>query len=82
MKKITKTFEVYDYSELSKEAQKKALDTWNEHNDLFWLGSMLNDECNQLIHEHGIVCTSNHPMCLYSLSHSQGDGVMFEGSFT
>lgn len=82
MQKITKTFEVYEYSELSPEAFKKAHSAWNEHNDLFWLGSMLNDECNQLIKEHGIVCTSNHPVVNYSLSYSQGDGAMFEGNFT
>lgn len=82
MKKITKTFEVYEYSELSKEAQKKALDAWNEGNDMPFLGSILNDECGQLLREARIECTSNHPVVNYSLGYSQGDGAMFEGSFS
>ena len=81
MKTITKTYEVYSYSELSDKAQKSAVSDWNEHNDMPFLQSMLNDECNQLIREQGITCTSNHPVCLYSLSNSQGDGLMFEGTF-
>ncbi len=81
MKKITREIELYEYSELSKEAKKKALDTWNETNDLPFMQSMLNDECGQLLKENGITCTSNHPVCLYSLAHCQGDGLMFQGSF-
>jgi hypothetical protein len=81
VKTITKTYEVYEYSELSKDAQEKALSTWNENNDMPFLQAMLNDECNEMLKEHGIRCDSNHPVCLYSLSHSQGDGLMFEGTF-
>lgn len=79
MKKVS--IEVYEHSELSSDAFKKALGAWNKYNDMPFLQSMLNDECGQLLKKHGIICTSNHPVCLYSLSHSQGDGLMFEGSF-
>lgn len=82
MKTITRQIDLYSYQELSPKAKKRALSDWNEHNDMPFLQSMLNDECGQLLKEHGIKCTSNHPVCLYSLSYCQGDGLMFEGSFT
>lgn len=81
MKKITKTYEVYDIDQLSAKARENALREWNEENDMPFLQSILNDECGQMLKEQGITCTSNHPVCLYSLSLSQGDGLMFEGSF-
>ena len=82
MKKIIRTINLYEYSELEAKAKTKALNHWNEHcGNLMWLQSYLNDQCGGLLREHGIVCTSNHPVCLYSLSHSQGDGLMFEGTF-
>jgi len=79
MKKIN--INVYEYAELSKKAQEKALANWQKNNDMPFLQSMLNDECGQLIKDYGITCTSNHPDCLYSLSNCQGDGLMFTGSF-
>ncbi len=81
MKKITREIELYEYSELSDEAKKKALAKWNEGNDMPFMQSMLNDECNELLRGHGIIRASGNPVCLYSLSHCQGDGLMFEGSF-
>lgn len=81
MKKITKTFEVYEYSELSKEAKERALNDWNERNDLSILQDILQDMCGEFLREHGIKCTSNYPTVMYSLSNSQGDGAMFEGTF-
>jgi hypothetical protein len=81
MKIITKTYEVYEYAELTSEAKHKALNAWNENKDISFIQSMLNDECGQLLKKAGIACTSNHPICLYSLSSCQGDGLMFEGTF-
>ena len=78
MKTITKK---YEYGELSKDAQRRALADWNKDNDMPFLQSMLNDECGQLLKAEGITCTSNHPICLYSLSNCQGDGLMFYGTF-
>ena len=77
----TKTIQLYEYHELSEKAKLRALRDWNENNDMPFLQSMLNDECGQLLKEHDIECVSNHPVCLYSLSHCQGDGLMFEGEF-
>lgn len=79
MKKITKT--VYEYSELSDKAKQRALEAWRERGDMPFLQSELNDLCGQLLKEQGIKCISNFPVCLYSLSHCQGDGLMFEGEF-
>lgn len=81
MKSITKTYQVYDYSELSEKAQRRALNKWNDGNDFPMLQSILQDECGELLKEHNIKCTSNFPTVLYSLSNAQGDGLMFEGSF-
>ncbi len=78
----TKTIKIYECSELSPEAFKKAHEKWNETNDSLPLQSMLNDECGQILKKHGVKCDSNHPVCLFSLGHSQGDGLMFEGRFT
>lgn len=76
----TKTIKVYEYAELSDEAKKRALDEWNGHNnDMTFLPSMLNDECAQMLKEHDI---TGDPTCRYSLGHSQGDGLMFEGTFS
>lgn len=77
----TKTINIYEHSELSKGAFKKAYQKWSNAYDLPFMQSMMNDECGQLLKEHNITCTSNHPVCLYSLSSCQGDGVMFQGSF-
>lgn len=77
----TISINLYDYDELAPEAKKRALDKYKETAEDPFMQSMLNDECNELLKEHGITCTSNHPICLYSLSHCQGDGLMFEGTF-
>ena len=77
----TTTINLYEVSELSKEAFQKAYEKWREHLDNPFLQPMLNDECNELLKAEGVNCTSNHPVCLYSLSYCQGDGLMFEGDF-
>lgn len=77
----TKTINVYEYNELSKEAKRRALNDWRNKYDNLFLQSELQGECNELIKNYGIECTSNFPICLYSLSYCQGDGLMFYGTF-
>lgn len=84
----TKTIELYEYSELSPEAQKKALSQWREGNDYFFLEYELQEKLHELLGEHGIKDTNDTSKpgtkptpVYYSLSYCQGDGAMFEGVF-
>lgn len=80
MKKITKT--VYEVSELSKDAFERAYLRWRgEAADIDLVVSMLNDECNELLKARGVTWREGAPHCLFSLSSSRGDGLMFEGKF-
>ena len=87
-KVITKQYTIYTFEELSQEAKDKARQAWNEGNDL----PFLQDDLREYIHEEltargftvNGISTSENPSIrpLYSLSYSQGDGLMFEGSIT
>lgn len=83
-----KTITLYSFDELSEEAQKKAHKDWIENNDYTWLSDCMNERLHEILEENGIKDlndtskpgTKPTPV-LYSLSNSQGDGVMFEGKF-
>lgn len=85
----TKTIKLYEYSELSPEAKKRALEKWNEHNfDDYYLQVELDNYLDELLEESGIKPVAdlkgyetNHAKIYYSLGYSQGDGAMFEGRF-
>lgn len=78
----TLTINLYEYSELTDEAKEKALNEWHKDNvnydDPLMQSHMINllkeklDECKIEYDEDSIDVR-------YSLSHSQGDGFMFEG---
>jgi len=87
MKTIQKEYQVYTFNELDQKAKDKARDTFNEHNDAT---PFLQDDLREYIHEElkergyevlGL-STSAKPSIrpMYSLSYSQGDGLMFEGT--
>lgn len=87
----TKTINLYEYGELSPEAQKIALEHYREHDfDTYGLQVHLDNEIEALLKNSGIVPVSTadrkydskYAKIYFSLSHSQGDGVMFEGTFT
>lgn len=80
----TKTIQLYEYSELSPEAKEKALATHrSEGFDGYELQVYLDIRAGELLEKHGIVPEAGtFTKLLYSLGHSQGDGLMFEGSFT
>lgn len=78
----TKTIKLYEYQELSKEAKAKALSDYNEHFDGYALQVDLDNAIETELEKHGIKPEdSSHAKIQYSLSNSQGDGVMFEGRF-
>lgn len=78
MKTITKEYKVYLYEELSEEAQARALSDYNENNEYPFLQcdlrEYIHDELAEAGYSHGEITP------LYSLSHCQGDGLMFTGS--
>lgn len=85
----TKTIELFEYSELSPESKEKAYKDWRENNfDEYYLQVELDNRLDELLEEKGIVPISDikgypskHAKLYYSLSHNQGDGLMFEGTF-
>lgn len=87
---IKKTIELYEYSELKPEAKEKALKNYKENDfDEFSLRVHLDNEIEELLQKYGIVpiqdlkgYETKYAKVYYSLSHCQGDGVMFEGVFS
>lgn len=84
---IKKEYEVFSFEELSQEAKDKARESFNEDMDYPWLTDDIREYIHEGIEEAGYkvvgVATSENPAInpFYSLSYSQGDGVMFEGTF-
>lgn len=76
----TKTITLYDYSELSKEAKEKARAKWNETNDDPFMQSHMINLLKEKLEERGIKYDTDSMDVRYSLSYSQGDGFMFEGT--
>lgn len=71
----TKTVKVYNFSELSIEAQEKVINDYYENEDYFYLSDDLNEELNQ------IDCYFHDTEFYYSLNYSQGDGLHILGKF-
>lgn len=83
-----KTIEVFEFSELSKEAKERAHAKWIESNNYYFLSEYLNERLHELLKENNIVVTNDTSKAgtkptqvQYSLSCSQGDGCMFAGTF-
>ena len=76
----TKTINLYEYSELSKEAKANALYKWNEYNDDPLMQSHMINLLKEELDERGIQYDDSIDV-RYSLSSSQGDGLMFLGEF-
>jgi hypothetical protein len=76
----TKQINVYTYDELSASAKANALSNFREQEECNNLADDLVYKLNELLVEHKIEAFST-PTIYYSLSHSQGDGVMFKGVF-
>lgn len=76
-----KTIEIqlYNYDELSIASQRKALADWNENNDDPMMQSHMINLLKEELDERKIKYDADSIDVRYSLSHSQGDGFMFEG---
>ena len=74
----TTTINLYSINELSPEAQEKAIKEWRENDDLPLLEEYMNDRLQAKLEQHKI---EGDAQIRYSLSHCQGDGVSFTGTF-
>ena len=90
----TRTYNVYPFDELPKEAQQKALDNWRDNDDMPFLEDLMNERLHELLKENKITLDKNEIgtehgkrdwnnfsekyRCFFSLTYSQGDGVMIE----
>lgn len=76
----TKTINLYNLEELSKEAQKKAHNKWIENNEYYFLEESMTEYVKEeLLKKHNL--TAEDITVRYSLSCCQGDGAMVEGDF-
>ena len=80
MQKIT--IELYEYDELNKKAQERALSDWNEHNDDPFMQSHMINLLKEKLEERSIKYDTDTINVYYSLALCQGDGFMFEGLLT
>lgn len=84
----TTVIKLYNFDELSPEAQKVAHEEWKKGNDYMFLSDCMNERLYELLKENNIIDTNDTSKAgtkptpvMYSLSYSQGDGAMFEGRF-
>ena len=80
MKNIT--IALYNYEELNDKAKEKALKDWNQYNDDPFMQSHMINLLKEKLDERGIKYDEDSIDVRYSLSYSQGDGFMFEGTFS
>lgn len=84
MRTFTTEHTVYKFNELSDEAKEKALEKQREFEgeDMPFLTEDMQDHLTEvLLPEHKIKYEKSNLRIYYSLSYSQGDGAMFEGTF-
>lgn len=88
MKTITKEYQLYKFEELDQKAKDKAREAFNRDNEACpFLEDNLREYIREELEENNIkvlgVATSAKPTInvYYSLTNSQGDGVIFEGTF-
>jgi hypothetical protein len=74
-----RSYKVYRFKELSKEAKEKAIEKWYEKEDYPFLKEDLKESCKALLEQHKI--KYDNLDILYSLSYCQGDGFCFTGNF-
>jgi hypothetical protein len=76
----TKQINIYKYDELSDKVKDKVLSYFRDKNEFCFLNDELNESLNELLKDNGVKVLDGLKL-MYSLSYSQGDGVMFEGNF-
>jgi hypothetical protein len=79
MKTIIRKYDIYTFEELSQEAKDKARQDFNTDMDMPFLQADLREYIHEELQAKGYKELSEITP-LYSLSYSQGDGLMFEGT--
>jgi hypothetical protein len=77
----TKTIYLYRFDELSKEAKDKAIEYFREQEEFYFLEDDMKNELDNILDDNEDIKAIGETKVYYSLSYSQGDGVMFEGQF-
>jgi len=75
----TDSYKVYNFDELERDIQEKVLNKFRENEDFPCMSEDLSYELETLLKIYKIKYNDT-PKLYYSLSYSQGDGVMFEGT--
>lgn len=78
----TKHIKVYEYKELTKDAQKVAYENWRSGVEHDFLEESMIDKLFTLLKKYKVTLPDNSmPKISYSLSYCQGDGAMFYGDY-
>lgn len=83
MRTFTTEHTVYTFNELNDEAQAYAIEKeqeWTNEYGLDYLSDLMNEQAALIFERHGITIDEDYKV-YYSLSYSQGDGAMVEGTF-
>ena len=73
------TTTIYTYDELTTEAQNRAIEDYRRDQDFPWLSDDMSERLVEILAENKITY-DYQPNLYFSLSYSQGDGAMFEGT--
>ena len=79
MRHFTTEHTVYNFDELSPEAQAHAIDYFRDTEEFTFLGDDMAEELYQMLANNKITY-DEPPKVYFSLGYSQGDGAMFEGT--
>ena len=71
---------IYTIDELEPKVRDKVIQKWRDNDDMPFMSEYMKEYLTELLEENDILC--HNVKIYYSLSHSQGDGAMFEGTFT
>jgi len=77
----TRTYQVYKYQELPREAQEKALENWRIDMDYTFLEEYMNELLAEKLTKNKITTESEETSLEYDLSYCQGSHVSFSGRF-
>jgi hypothetical protein len=79
MRVQTDTYNVYEFKELSKEAQEEALEYFRQSEHFDFLADDMAEKLDDLLKQYKLKY-DEMPKTYFSLSYCQGDGAMFEGT--
>ena len=75
-----RTYKVYKFNELSEDTKQTVINNWYENEEYEYLSDNLTEYVKTLLKDNKITIIDKFKV-YYDLSHSQGDGLCFIGSF-